>query len=160
MDPHSVPARISQHRAAVAQTLAVLEDLARGIYPGQLERDGVAAALSAAAHSAISVTVSDTTGGRYPREVEAAAYFCCLEAVQNAVKHAHGATRITIQLSAGEQLRFEVRDDGPGFAGEAPSPGLGLTNINDRLASVGGRLTIASRSGLGTRVVGTIPIGR
>ena len=145
----------------IEMTIDEVRSLAHEPYPDLLAREGLDAALRAAATAApIPTTVVGDRIGRFAQSVETTVYFSCLEAVQNAVKHAHGATRITIRLSAGEQLRFEVRDDGPGFAGEAPSPGLGLANIKDRLGSVGGRLTIASGSGLGTRVVGTIPIGR
>jgi signal transduction histidine kinase len=87
-------------------------------------------------------------------------YFSCLEAVQNAVKHAHGARHIWILLNADDRLRFEVRDDGAGFAEGEAAHGAGLTNISDRLASVGGRLTIDSEPGHGTSVVGVIPITR
>ena len=142
-------------------TIDEVRSLAHQPYPELLAREGLDAALRSAASAApIRTTVVGDRIGRFEPAVETTVYFSCLEAVQNTVKHAHGATRITILLTAGEQLRFEVRDDGPGFAADAPSLGLGLTNINERLASVGGRLTIASRTGLGTRVVGTIPIGR
>jgi signal transduction histidine kinase len=82
-----------------------------------------------------------------------------MEALQNAVKHAPSASGITIQLSAGLTLRFEIRDDGPGFANGASRDGAGLENMRDRVAAVGGRLRIDSTPGDGTRVVGTIPIG-
>ena len=58
--------------------------------------------------------------GRYSREVESAAYFCCLEALQNAAKHADGATVAVVELSDGDALRMEVRDDGAGFDRPAP----------------------------------------
>jgi signal transduction histidine kinase len=155
-DPEQVPPRIGQLRAAVAQTLAALEDHARGLYPGQLVRDGVAAALRAAAPSAIPVTVDDATSGRYPREVEAAAYFCCLEAVQNAVKHSAG-TRVHVRLTGSpEFLGFEVTDDGHGFDVDAVGAVAGTLNLRDRLESVGGCAEIVSGPA-GTSVRGWIP---
>jgi signal transduction histidine kinase len=87
-------------------------------------------------------------------------YFSCLEAVQNAVKHAQGASQISILRDAGDRLRFEVRDDGAGFPEGPSAHGTGLANITDRLAAVGGRLTIDSEPGRGASVVGVIPIGR
>jgi signal transduction histidine kinase len=142
-------------------TIDEVRSLAHGPYPELLAREGLDAALRSAASAApIRTTVVGDRIGRFEPAVETTVYFSCLEAVQNAVKHAHGATRITILLTAGEQLRFEVCDDGPGFADARPASGLGLPNIEARLASVDGRLTVASRTGLGTRVVGTIPIGR
>jgi signal transduction histidine kinase len=156
LDPDLVPARVTQHRAAIAQTLAVLEELARGIYPEQLEREGLAAALRAAAPGAISMTVSDATGRRYPREVEAAAYFCCLEAVQNAVKHS-GGSQIWLRLSdVGGSLCFEVTDDGGGFDVAAAKGAAGTVHLRDRLETVGGRAEIVSGPS-GTSVRGWIP---
>ena len=63
--------------------------------------------------------------GRFRRDVETTVYFSCLEAVQNAVKHAHGASHITVLLDAGDGLRFEVRDDGAGFPAGPPRPAPG-----------------------------------
>ena len=156
-NPEQVPPRISQLRTAVTQTLAVLEDLARGIHPEQLDREGVAAALRPAAPSAVPVTVCDATGDRYPREVEATAYFCCLEAVQNAVKHS-GGTRVCVRLSdVAGSLCFEVTDDGHGFDVAAENAGSGTVNLRDRLETVGGHAEVTS-SPAGTSVRGWIPI--
>ena len=156
-NPEQLPARIAQLRTAVAQTLAALEDLARGIYPEQLVREGVAAALGAAAPTAIPVTIDDATSGRYPREVEAAAYFCCLEAVQNAVKHS-GSSGVCVNLTeSSEHLCLEVVDDGHGFDVQAADAAAGTLNLRDRLETVGGRAEIVSGP-TGTSVRGWIPV--
>ncbi len=85
-------------------------------------------------------------------------YFCCLEALQNAAKHAGTASTVSIMLvDDGAALRFVVRDDGRGFAVGGTASGQGLTNMRDRLAAVGGELTIESASGEGTSVLGVIP---
>ncbi len=152
-----MPPRIAHLRAAVAQASAALEDLARGIYPEQLVREGVAAALRAAAPPGIPLTIDDSTTGRYPREVEAAAYFCCLEAVQNAVKHS-GGTEVCVHLSAdAERLCFEAVDDGPGFDVEAAHAAGGTLNLRDRLEAVGGRAEVVSGP-IGTSVRGCVPV--
>jgi signal transduction histidine kinase len=96
---------------------------------------------------------------RYPPEIEGAAYFCCLGAMQNAAKHADSATALVIELSARGTLRLEVRDDGAGFDLDRVVDGTGLVNMRDRLAAVGGELMIVSSPGHGTRIVGTIPLG-
>ena len=79
---------------AVQDTIQELRDLAHGIYPPLLMDSGLPEALRAAANrSPLAVWPSTPTAlGRYPSEVEAAVYFCCLEALQNAGKHAPGAT--------------------------------------------------------------------
>jgi signal transduction histidine kinase len=89
--------------------------------------------------------------------VETAVYFCCLEAMQNASKHARDANAITVSLRQDQALRFQVRDDGAGFDNAASSHGAGITNMRDRLIAVGGELSIRSSSG-GTVVTGSIPL--
>jgi signal transduction histidine kinase len=93
------------------------------------------------------------------REVESAAYFCCLEAVQNVAKHAAGATVAVIELADNGVLRFEVRDDGAGFDQQSAPAGVGLTSMRDRVGAAGGELAIVSEPGKGTRVIGRIPLG-
>ena len=134
--------------------------LAHGIYPPQLTERGLAYALRAAARSApLPTTVRIEHVGRYGPAVESTVYFACMEALQNAAKHAHGASGVTISLTENGRLRFEVRDDGPGFApDEHAHDGSGLANLRDRLAAVGGELEIRSAPGDGTRVAGVIPV--
>jgi signal transduction histidine kinase len=86
-------------------------------------------------------------------------YFACIEALQNAIKHARGATGVWISLADDGRLQFTVRDDGVGFAAGAGSAGIGLTNMRDRVAAVGGVLTIDTGSGQGTRIAGVVPVG-
>ena len=101
----------------VDSALDEIRSLARGIYPSPLADRGLVEALrSAALQTVLPAAVrANGTRGRYPRPIESAAYFCCLEAMQNASKHAEGATQLTIELADNGVLRFEVRDDGAGF---------------------------------------------
>ena len=89
--------------------------------------------------------------------IESAAYFCCLEAMQNAAKHARDATAVVVDLSDDGDLRFEVRDDGGGFDPATVTGGVGFTSMRDRVAAVGGEVTIDSQPGHGTRVRARIP---
>jgi signal transduction histidine kinase len=85
-------------------------------------------------------------------------YFCCLEAVQNAVKHS-AADALVLRLTddAGE-LQFEVTDRGAGFVVPAAlRPGSGLAGMEDRLRAVGGRLDVTSAPGAGTTIAGAVP---
>jgi signal transduction histidine kinase len=104
------------------------------------------------------VTVDVDGSDRYSQEVEAAAYFCCLEALQNAAKYASNATSVSIALSRNGDLRFEVRDDGPGFSREDADSGHGLVNMRDRVAAVGGNLDVRTAPGEGTHIIGTVPV--
>ncbi len=136
-----------------------LRDLARGLYPRVLEESGVAAAIQAAARDLpIVITVQAEHVGRYQRHVEAAVYFACLEALQNAARHAQ-ATRITVRLE-GEpgKLRFSVVDDGIGFDPEGVRGGTGLANMHDRLSALGGHVWTNGPSGPGTTISGEIPL--
>jgi signal transduction histidine kinase len=145
----------------VDETLDSIRALAHGVYPSLLADHGLADALRAAARAAPLPCVVDTDGaGRYPREVESAVYFCCLEALQNASKHASGAHKLEIFLSQDDRLRFEVRDDGAGFDPLRVPAGAGLTNMRDRLASVGGVVEVESALTVGTVVRGSVPLVR
>jgi signal transduction histidine kinase len=140
--------------------LAQVRSLARGIYPSLLADRGLRDALRAAALRNPVRTTIDVDGiGRYRPEVEAAIYFCCLEAIQNAMKHAGGLQTISISLAEDGDLRFEVSDDGAGFTEDNGHSGAGLTNMRDRLAAVGGLLTIETSPGRGTSVSGRVPQG-
>jgi signal transduction histidine kinase len=152
---------LRQLGSEIDQALDEVRSLARGIYPSTLADRGLTEALRSAALQATLPTTILATGvrKRYPREVESAAYFCCLEALQNAVKHATGATAVVIELTDNGVLRFEVRDDGAGFDTDAAEPGVGMVSMRDRLAAVHGELAIVSAPGRGTRVMGHVPLG-
>jgi signal transduction histidine kinase len=136
-----------------------LRELARGIYPPLLADKGLVAALeSQARRFVVPVTLEGEGIGRYPREVEAAVYFSCLEALQNVAKYAR-ASGVTLRLADGDgQLRFEVDDDGVGFDSGGTTHGTGLQGIADRLSALGGDVHVRSTPGAGTSVSGELPI--
>ncbi len=88
-------------------------------------------------------------------------YFCCLEAIQNAGKHAGADAHITVTIGHEDgMLRFEVADDGAGFDHASVAAGHGFVNMEDRLGAFGGTLTVRSRVGSGTTVEGGVPAER
>jgi len=96
--------------------------------------------------------------GRLPTEVESAVYFCVLEALQNALKHAEGARNIYVQFDrTGERLRFSVRDDGAGMPPDRIVDGRGITNMRDRVTAIGGDVRVTSKAAIGTTVRGWVP---
>ena len=98
----------------------------------------------------------DVSVGRLDSTIEAAVYFLCSEALANAVKHAK-ATTVTIGVTrSGDQLVVEVADDGIG--GAEPARGTGLRGLADRIAALGGRLSVESLPPNGTRLLAEIPI--
>jgi signal transduction histidine kinase len=158
-DEPKAHALLAELRDETTEALEDLRDLARGIYPPLLADKGLAAALEGQARkSTVPVSVEVASLGRYPQDVEAAVYFCALEALQNVAKYA-GATSARIRLQASNgTLGFEVEDDGRGFDPAAVS-GSGLTNMRDRLDALGGALEVRSSAGGGTTISGRIPVG-
>jgi len=149
---------LDEVRADSRAALEELRDLARGIYPPLLADRGLAAALGAQARkSPIPVSIDPEGSRRYSEDVESAVYFCVLEALNNVAKYAE-ASHVTVHLSEREgNLRFEVTDDGQGFACGV-STGTGLRGMADRMDAIGGRLHVASEPGRGTTVVGEVPV--
>jgi signal transduction histidine kinase len=141
------------------ELLGTLRSLAKGIYPSILEQRGLREALMSAALTApVPVSVTAPTIRRYEEDVEVAVYFCCLEAIQNVVKHGGVDVRASVRLwQQGDWLRFEVRDSGQGFDPEAIPSGNGLLNMRDRIEAVAGRLWVTSSQGEGTLVRGRVP---
>jgi len=159
-DPEAGRRRIHELEGDVDDALEELRALAHGVYPPLLADRGLAEALRAvAARSPVRVELDADGVGRYPPELESAVYYCVLEALQNALKHAAGARRIVVELDGGTagRLGFVVRDDGSGVAaGEVLRAGAGITSMRDRVAAFGGALDITSATGVGTTVRGTV----
>ena len=157
-DGAKAKALLGQLQGAAGAALEDLRDLARGIYPPLLADQGLTAALEAQARkAAMPVAVEAVDLGRFGQDVEATVYFCTLEALNNIAKYAQ-ATRATVRLANGDgNLRFEVEDDGAGFDPSATGYGTGLQGMADRLAAVGGELTVTSAPGEGTTIEGRLP---
>jgi signal transduction histidine kinase len=123
------------------------------------ERGLEVAVRSAALLSPVPTKVEVIDLGEYPGEIVTAVYFCCVEALQNIAKHARGARSARIVLrEAGSVLSFSVSDDGPGLIDHDARIGSGMLNMRDRMTTVGGKLTVQSRPGQGTRVSGRVPL--
>jgi signal transduction histidine kinase len=137
-----------------------LRDLAHGVYPSLLQQHGLDGALRAAAQrTGLDVSVAASTTDRYPEQVETAVYFCCVEALQNAAKHAGSGTSVSVSVEQHRgELSFAVEDDGAGFDPAASNGGAGLVGIGDRVAALGGSVEVESAVGRGTSVRGVIPL--
>jgi signal transduction histidine kinase len=160
-DPARGAEMVHQLGPEAEAALDEVRSLARGVYPAPLTDRGITEALNAAGlRSPLPVAVVAESGRRYAPAVESAVYFCCLEAMQNAAKHAAGATRISVTMAERDGgLWFEVADDGDGFEPRAVRHGDGLLNMQDRVRAIGGDVTLYSTPGEGTRVVATLPLG-
>lgn len=153
--------------AQIDDTQTVVAETASGVSAAPLREHGLLAVLEAelsGAHPPVTVISPQVLAGRrYPAAAEDAVYFCCLEAVNNARKHAPG-TAVEVRIAESDAtLHFTVRDEGPGFTpqrdtGEDRPQGRGLRNVNARIAAVGGRITIRSATGAGTTIEGSVPV--
>jgi signal transduction histidine kinase len=158
-DPAAAGEMLDELGDEVKRTIQELRGRAHGIYPPLLADSGLGEALRAAAsRSPLSVEVASAGIGRYTPEIEAAVYFCCLEALQNAAKHAPDASvEVRIWEDSGGLL-FAVSDDGPGFDAESARKGHGFVNMADRLGAIGGTVRWQSEAGHGAQIRGSIPL--
>jgi signal transduction histidine kinase len=141
------------------EAVQALRNLAHGIYPPLLASDGLIPALRQQANRLpLDIDVRPDGLPRVGSDVEAAVYFCCLEALQNVAKHANAKHVSVVLAIADDVLHFRVEDDGDGFDPSLSGPGHGLTNLSDRVAALGGTLEIESSPGAGTTVIGRVPV--
>jgi signal transduction histidine kinase len=153
---------LSAHLDSVAGGLTTaldeLREMARGIHPTILAEGGLAPALkSLARRSSVPVDLRMEAKGRLPERVEVTAYYVVSEALTNAAKHAQ-ASAIHVQVDPIDGiLRLAVSDDGVG--GADPAGGTGLVGLKDRVEAAGGRLTVQSPPGEGTRLTVDLPLG-
>jgi signal transduction histidine kinase len=159
-DPADAEAMIDEIRTDLQDAIAELRALAHGIFPPLLMSGGLGEAVPAAAGRAALPTRAEVSVGRHSEEVEAAVYFCCMEALQNAGKHAGADASAVVRVwEDGDSLHWEVADDGPGFdAGSAAGAGHGFVNMRDRMGSFGGTIEIVSAVGAGTTIRGHLPL--
>lgn len=141
------------------EAVEALRDLARGIYPPLLESEGLAAAINAQVRKSGLPVDLDVTGlGRYERGVEAAVYFCVLEALDNVARHSSAGQVALEVVERDGYLDFTVTDDGKGFDQATTPDGTGLAAMRDRLDTMGGVFDVASRPRAGTTITASIPL--
>jgi PAS domain S-box-containing protein len=154
--------RLDSLRVLLDQVDDQLRRLSHELRPNVLDELGLLPACQRLAEGvakrrALHVTVSGSTRGRLPAEVEIALYRVVQEALNNVVRHAHAKTATVRFERVGRRVRGHVQDDGRGFdttriAHRVAHRGLGLIGMSERLVAVGGRLEISSRPGHGTSV--------
>jgi signal transduction histidine kinase len=163
-DPSRVPTLVERAhqiaKSALAETRALISDLR----PTALEQRGLADALleqltEISTRNHIPIEFQSRGITRLASAIEDALYRIALEAVNNAVNHAH-ATRILIELAQRDTaVTLIVTDDGAGFDSSAEYAGhYGLTTMRERARALGGKMQIESESGNGTTVRAVIPL--
>ncbi len=154
-----IEAMLAQLGDDVNAAIGQVRELAQGIYPALLMDGGLEPALRAVAGRApMAVRIEARGIGRYPPNLEAAVYFCALEALQNAAKHAPQSTVVVNLAERDDMLSVSVRDDGPGFDTSVPSDGMGRTTMADRVGALGGSVRWESTPGEGTAVLVDVPV--
>jgi signal transduction histidine kinase len=154
--PPELERLVGQALADARAAIDELRELAHGIHPAILTHRGLAAAVEALADRAPVPVDIDISDRRYPPSVESAAYFVVAEALTNVAKYARATSARTVATASAGSLTVMVEDDGVG--GAELVPGRGLTGLQDRVAAVGGTLTVDSPSGAGTRVCADVPV--
>jgi PAS domain S-box-containing protein len=135
-----------------------LRDLGSGLDPSVLAHRGLAAAIRSLTSRTPVPVALDLPAERFSPIVESTAYFVVAEALANVAKHAEGSeASVTVAVQPG-WLRITVADDGRGGAAAHGCGGSGLAGLEDRVAAIGGWLTIESPIGAGTRVLAALPV--
>jgi signal transduction histidine kinase len=156
-DPDQAIETLTRASAELAEALAELRELARGLHPAVLSERGLSDALQTLAERApLPVRIIYPTAPRLPEPVEAAAYFVVAEALTNAARYADASeVVVTIDVQP-DAVAAVVSDDGRG--GASPAGGTGLRGLADRVEALGGRLDVRSTSD-GSKVSAWIPLG-
>jgi signal transduction histidine kinase len=151
-------AAIAEARRQLAEAIAELRNLARGIHPALLNRGGLPSALPTLADVVpipVDVNISaELSSTRFSAPVETTMWFVAAEAMTNAAKYSC-AERIRLRLHASAgHATLTVEDNGRG--GARLLPGGGLCGLSDRVNALGGALRITT-STTGTRVEAVLP---
>ena len=158
-DPAGAHAALRDLQAQAGEAARDLRELAHGICPPLLADRGLPDALAAQARrSPVPVVTETRSVGRYSPDIEAAVYFCCLEALQNVAKYSSAASAHLRVSAVNSHLSFEVTDDGLEFDPAATAHGTGLQGMADRVEALGGSIEIRSRPGHGTTIAGRVPV--
>ena len=155
--------RAGEKSALIDDTTSELEaairevrDLARGVHPAILTEAGLAAALETLAERSPVPVRIDAHEARYRPAIEVTAFYVVSEALTNTARYA-AATEALVSVSGNDDwLTVTVADDGRG--GADATGGSGLRGLADRVAAVGGRLTVTSPMGGGTTISAVLPL--
>jgi len=160
--PAVAPGDLAELAAQAEQAMFNLQDLARGIYPSVLTDRGVAAAIrSYVGRLPFLVCLevaADVAARRWHKDLEIALYYVAVEALGNSRKHAE-ATEATLSMEcADSQVVLRIVDNGKGFEPSDLAEGSGLQHMADRMAAVGGSLSVTSHPVTGTSVSARAPM--
>jgi signal transduction histidine kinase len=138
----------------VHDALDRVRSLANGIYPSLLDARGLPDALRSAASTLQVDATVDATVGRYPPETEAALYFYCRAALENAAADDPANARVTIRIrEEAHAVQLELTGGASLAAGTDP-----LVAAGERVEALGGAFSVDSTPGHATRLMATVPL--
>ena len=144
--------------ATIRSLRSYIFDLRAQVLAPSLRRDITTLAQELAEPHDVAVEVLvECAADRVPGPNDGHVYAVAKEALSNALRHS-GAARVVVTVRCeGDEISVEVEDDGSGFDRSATGEGMGLTNMAERIAGVGGELTVDSAPGAGTTIRASIP---
>ncbi len=159
-------AHLLEADALVSQAQQELTALIHELRPSALQQKGLPGALREyvaawSRQNGIAADLQLPAGGPLPLAVEEALWRVAQEALSNVARHSQART-ITLRLEVTpEAVALTLKDDGRGFDLAAETrTGVGLHSMRERMAAVGGTVSIESSAGEGTRVVARCPVPR
>lgn len=164
-DPADRSERIAVIRTGLEDASDGIRRIARGLRPPELEDAGLAAAVAAHVRQlretrSLTVVIDvEPIDERLKPDSLLVLYRVVQEALSNVAEHAGVDVAHVHIREEGDQIHAEITDQGTGFAFDlATGDGLGLIGMHERAAMIGGRLTVTTRPGEGTRIRFSLPI--
>jgi signal transduction histidine kinase len=155
--PEELQEQLARIEEGLVGALDDLREISRGIHPAILSKGGLEVALkSMARRSAVPVELDVWIEGQLPERVEVAAYYVASEALANAAKHAKASAVEVHVAPRDDALQLSISDNGVG--GADPGKGSGLVGLSDRVAAVGGTISVRSQTGAGTSLEVRLPM--
>ncbi|MFQ5436990.1 MAG: sensor histidine kinase, partial [Anaerolineae bacterium] len=165
-DPEGAQAALAGVRAGAQAAMAEMNAMLQQLAPLPLEKIGLVEALREQCAALAFRTGAEVTTDfgllpldeQFPEGAQTAIFRLAQEALSNAARHAR-AQYIHLGLTADDTaVHLTIQDDGQGFDPTAGGEGMGLPNMRQRVAELGGEIEIESVAGSGTAVQVTIPI--
>ncbi len=169
-ESESLRRRMAEAVALTDTTMEQIRLLAQGLRPPALDAVGLALTLEGfcrdfAERTRLSIRYTGANLPALPGAVNIALYRFLQEALTNVAKHAHAnRVGVTLRYDAGA-VSLSIEDDGQGFdqqgrrrAARRPATGIGLLGMQERFELLGGRVSIESRPGNGTRLTAYAPV--
>ena len=166
-EEHAAPPALARALAGLKESLNEVRRISHRLRPAMLDELGLPAALELLSREAADTGQGDIdvriagTPCELPEEVKTALFRVSQEALVNIAKHAH-AQHIHIELNfAPPGVELQIADDGHGFdfalTQRDATRGIGLRNMRERLASIGGEFKVRTVPGAGTTLVASVP---